>query len=85
MYIISMICLFILRKKDPAMERPFKAPFYPYFPFIALLLSVICLVAIIYYNIFLSLIFFGVMIAGAILFKLFYKEKKDESIAVNPS
>ena len=43
MYIISMICLFMLRKKDPSMERPFKAPFYPVFPFIALLLSMVCL------------------------------------------
>ena len=32
MYIISMICLFMLRKNQPQMERPFKAPFYPFFP-----------------------------------------------------
>jgi ethanolamine permease len=85
MYIISMICLFILRKKEPDMERPFKAPFYPVFPFIALLLSVICLVAIIYYNLQLSLLFFGIMIIGAILFKIFYKEKFEETIPANPS
>ena len=79
MYIISMICLFILRKKEPDMERPFKAPFYPVFPFIALLLSVICLIAIVYYNLWLSLLFFGIMIIGAILFKIFYKGKEDRN------
>ena len=85
MYIISMICLFMLRKNEPQMERPFKAPFYPVFPFIALLLSFICLVAIVYYNLRLSLLFFGIMVIGAILFKLFYKERREESIAANPS
>lgn len=75
MYIISMLCLFVLRKKEPAMERPFKVPFYPVFPFIALFLSVICLIAIVYYSLWLSVLFFGVMIIGAILFKIFYKEK----------
>ncbi len=66
MYIISMISLFILRKKEPELERPFKAPFYPYFPLIALILSVICLVSIVYYNIELSAFFFillGILIA----------------------
>ncbi len=85
MYIISMICLFRLRRKEPAMERPFKAPFYPMFPFVALLLSVICLFAIVYYNFSLSLLFFGIMIIGAILFRIFYKKKPGELIAVNPS
>ena len=85
MYIISMICLFMLRRNEPEMERPFKAPFYPVFPFIALLLSFICLVAIVYYNMRLSLLFFGIMIIGAILFKLFYKGRIEESIATNPS
>jgi len=85
MYIISMICLFVLRKKEPEMERPFKAPFYPVFPLIALLLSVVCLIAIVYYNLWLSVLFFGVMIIGAFLFKIFYKEKPGETIPVNPS
>jgi ethanolamine permease len=85
MYIISMICLFMLRKNEPHMERPFKAPYYPVFPFLALLLSVICLFAIVYYNPLLSLLFFGTMIIGAIVFKIFYKKKTGELIAMNPS
>lgn len=85
MYIVSMVCLFMLRKNEPQMERPFKAPFYPVFPFTALLLSAVCLVAIVYYNLQLSLLFFGIMIIGAILFKLFYKGRIEESIAGNPS
>jgi len=75
MYIISMISLFVLRKKEPQLERPFVAPFYPYFPFIALLLSVICLIAIVYYNVLLSIIFFGMMIVMMILFIALGKHK----------
>jgi ethanolamine permease len=75
MYMMSMISLFILRKTEPDLERPFASPFYPYFPAIALALSGICLIAIIYYNWFLSLIFFGGLAAVIILFMLMGKHK----------
>jgi ethanolamine permease len=82
MYIISMASLFVLRKKYPEMVRPFKAPFYPYFPAIALLLSVVCLSAIVYYNLTLSLIFFGIFLVAVVFYVLFLKEKNrhDETI-----
>jgi ethanolamine permease len=59
MYMISMAALFSLRKKEPELERPFLVPAFPYFPAIALILSAICLVAIVWYNLLLSLWFFG--------------------------
>lgn len=58
MYIISMAALFTLRKKEPDLERPFKTPFYPIFPIISLVISCLCLLAIIWYNPLLSLCFF---------------------------
>lgn len=69
MYIMSMISLFVLRRREPALMRPFRAPFYPGFPALALLLALICLGAIIYYNILLSQIFFsGLAVAVVLLF-----------------
>ncbi len=69
MYIMSMISLFVLRRKEPLLERPFRSPFYPVFPFIALTISMVCLVAIIWYNITVSYIFFtGLAIATGIFF-----------------
>lgn len=68
MYIVSMISLFALRKKEPLLNRPFKAPFYPYFPAIAFLLSVVCLAAIIYYNPLISLLFFGLLFVFIVFF-----------------
>ena len=77
MYIISLISLFVLRQKEPLLIRPFKAPFYPYFPAIALILSTICLVAIIYYNLRLSLLFFAGLILSCVLFGLLRKTKAE--------
>ena len=61
LYIISMISLFVLRKKDPQLERPFKVPLYPYFPFIALVIAIVSLISISYFNPVLALIFFGII------------------------
>jgi ethanolamine permease len=71
MYMMSMTSLFILRNKEPDLDRPFIAPFYPVFPAIALVISIICLVAIVYYNFQLSLIFFaGLLIVTSIFVAL---------------
>lgn len=68
MYIISMVSVFVLRNKQPNLIRPFKVPFYPFMPIIALLLSVVCLVAIVYYNWLASLLFFALLLIVAIIF-----------------
>lgn len=68
MYIISMISLFILRRKEPELHRPFRAPLYPWFPAIALLLSVISLIAIVYYNPFLGILFFSGLLIAFVIF-----------------
>ena len=73
MYIISMISLLVLRRKQPAMERPFKVPLYPWFPLIALVLGVVCLVAIVWYNPRMSLLFFGVLVLIIIMFMMYRK------------
>lgn len=78
MYIISMVALFALRKKDPDLIRPFKVPFYPFFPALALVLSVLCLIAIVWYNLFLSLYFFTGLF---VLFGIFVLMNKHKDIA----
>lgn len=68
MYIMSMISLFVLRRKEPSLNRPFKAPLYPWFPGIALVFSTVALIAIIWYNRWLSLLFFGGLALVVLLF-----------------
>ena len=70
MYILSMMSLFQLRKTEPKLDRPFKAIAYPLFPAIALIISAISLVTMIYFNQQLSLIFFGLMVLGFVYFSL---------------
>jgi ethanolamine permease len=38
-YVLAMVCLFILRRRDPHMPRPYKVPFYPVLPALVLLMS----------------------------------------------
>lgn len=78
MYIMSMISLFVLRKKEPALHRPFKVPLYPWFPAIALVLSIVALLAIMYYNRWLSLLFFGGLAIALVIFIAMGKHKQVE-------
>lgn len=85
MYIVSMMSLFALRKKEPNLTRPFKAVAYPTFPAIALTLALISLVTIIYYNQQLTLVFFGLMALGYIYFSLTQHHRDASTDNVMPS
>ncbi|OAM52645.1 ethanolamine permease [Methylovorus sp. MM2] len=78
MYIVSMLSLFALRKKEPNLERPFTAIAYPLFPAIALGLAVVSLVTMIYYNQLLALLFV-VLMALAFVYYSFTQHQRDAS------
>jgi len=75
MYMMSMISLFILRKKEPGLERPFASPYYPVFPAIALIISAVTLFAVIWFNFMLSVYFFAGLIVIIAIFMLMGKHK----------
>ena len=64
MYILSMLSLFKLRRTEPAMVRPFRAPFYPLLPLFALAGASVCMLTMIYYNRLIFLIFLGFLGLG---------------------
>ena len=70
MYIISMLALFRLRHTEPLLERPFKAPLFPYFPAFALFCALVCMGSMIYDNVLVALVFVGLLFAGFIYFFL---------------
>ncbi|MCE0495595.1 ethanolamine permease [Vibrio salinus] len=72
MYIISMLALFKLRRSEPNLERPFMAPLYPFAPAVALALAALALVAMIYYNFLIAVIFVVLFGLGFIYFKSTY-------------
>jgi ethanolamine permease len=73
LYIISMISLLVLRNNEPDLERPFRVPFYPVSPMVALVIASIAFVAITVYNPFLALIYFGILALTFIWFKITYR------------
>ena len=50
LYIVSMLALIGLRHKEPDLERPYRTPFYPVFPVIALLIAFFSLAVMTYFN-----------------------------------
>lgn len=69
MYIMSMASLFRLRRIEPDLERTFRAPGYPVIPGLALLLAIVCLAAMVWFNLLLTGIFLGFMAIGLIYFR----------------
>jgi len=70
LYIIAMVSLLVLRKKEPEMNRPFRVPLYPLSPVLALVIAAFSIVVMSYYNFNLALIYFGLLIASFFVFKL---------------
>ena len=76
LYIISMISVMVLRKNEPGLERPFKTPFYPYTPVIALIVASTALVAMITLYLTLALVYFGIIGVTYAGFLFFYKGRE---------
>jgi ethanolamine permease len=70
MYGFSMVSLFVLRRREPALERPFRAPFYPVFPAIALGGAGVGFLAVAVSNPPVLAVFSGVMAAGALYWRV---------------
>ena len=78
LYIVSMIALFQLRKKEPELNRPFKVPMYPFFPLIALVIATVSFIAMAIYNFRLTVIYFLIIGLSFLLFKLFKNKNHRE-------
>lgn len=54
MYMLTMAALVQLRRQEPKLARPYRVPVYPLMPLVALILALISLGALIYFNLALS-------------------------------
>jgi len=75
MYIMSMLSLFVLRKKEPALLRPFPALGYPLVPAIALGLAVVCLITMVWFNPLVSGLFAVLMALAYAYFRLTHRQR----------
>ena len=73
LYIFSMISMLRLRQKEPELERPFRVPSYPLFPLTALIIAVISILAMTFYNPGLAILFLLLMGISYGMFKLLKK------------
>jgi len=83
LYIISMIALLQLRKNEPDLIRPFKVPFYPYTPIVALVIATVALIAIIIYNPVLAFIYLAILLFAFAWFKMTKPEVHSVEIEVD--
>jgi ethanolamine permease len=70
MYIVSLVSLFALRRREPGLSRPFAVPGYPVVPAVALLLTLVSLGTLVYNNLLLSGIFLIGLVLAAVLYRL---------------
>lgn len=64
LYTVSMAALFALRRHEPELARPFRAPLYPWVPATALALSLLCLVAMAYHDASVGLVYLAILGVG---------------------
>ena len=73
LYAISMVAVIQLRRKEPSLNRPFKVPFYPFAPIIALAIAVCAFIAMTIYNPLLAGIYIFLISSAYIAFKILKK------------
>jgi ethanolamine permease len=61
LYIISMLSVLKLRKKEPDLHRPFSVPWYPMFPIVALVIALVSFCAMAVYNLSLAVVYFIIL------------------------
>ena len=79
LYVMSMLSLFRLRHREPGLDRPYRAPLYPIAPAVALLLSIVALAAMIYYNPVIFLLFAAMMMLA--IFATVVRERRVPAFA----
>ena len=50
LYVISMFAVIHLRKTKPHLARPYHTPWFPFLPLSALIIAIVCMVSMIFYN-----------------------------------
>ena len=76
MYVCSMLALFRLRRREPDLERPFRAPLYPVLPLVALTLSVLSLGVVVWFNPGVTAIFVAGFAAAVLYYRLTASQRR---------
>jgi ethanolamine permease len=74
-YIMMNLALIILRKKEPNLERPYKAPFYPVAPILSIIIAVLALFSSIFSDITFFMISIYIFAAAVIYFYVWARHR----------
>jgi ethanolamine permease len=66
-YLFSTVALMVLRKKEPSLFRPYRAPGYPVVPLVSLVLTVLALAAMVVSRPDLALFYAGLLAVGYVV------------------
>lgn len=80
LYFFSMLAFVKLRRSEPGLERPFKAPFYPVAPVLAAVLALVCFVAMAWFNPWHAVIFIAFLLIFTLLTLIFNRLRKNEKV-----
>ena len=78
LYALSMLALFVLRRRAPDLPRPYRTWGYPVVPAVALGLAVLCLVSMIWYNRAVAVVFAAILAGAAVYTRLARRGLHDE-------
>lgn len=80
-YVLAMVCLFVLRIKEPEMHRPYRVPWYPLLPAAVLVMSLFAALVYSRYNDLIVLKLTGVMYAAGLVYYLAWARTRLASAA----
>jgi len=80
LYALSSIAVIRLRMREPELPRPYHTPLYPVTPFVSLLLSLVCIVAMIVRYPTLAVVYAAILVGAWALFLAFVPAERRSSI-----
>ncbi|GEM48231.1 ethanolamine permease [Deinococcus cellulosilyticus] len=75
MYILSMASVLKLRQTEPHLERPYRTPLYPILPIVALVLAVLSLCTMVYFNLLIFGLYLGLLLLGFVYYSVTHKQR----------
>jgi ethanolamine permease len=80
LYALSSAAVIRLRRREPELPRPYRAPLYPVTPIIALVLSLVCIGAMIVRYPTLALVYAGILVGSWLLFIAFVPPERRTAV-----
>jgi ethanolamine permease len=81
LYLLASAAVIKLRIDEPELARPYHAPLYPVTPLLALVLSIVCLVAMVVKYPTLAMIYAALLVGAWLLFLVFVpKERRSSNV-----